>query len=306
MLKRNSFILAGFLLASPWALKAQAPKVNDANIAIPSAAILAISTTECPSVYGILGSGSVDLPGTSGTHSPRIFRNGTPSSCAVPKSWPGVFGSGSYAYDAYTLTNSTGISQCVNMNLYVYSSEGNQIHLTVYNGSFNPSSISTNYLADSGSSAPPGSSVGLSLTVGAGQSIVVVLTNPFGTATGQDYLLSYDNLCVTYDRSYLDDMGRSSICYNSYTGQYKWTILSGFGAGTDYTGQAMISNSGNTLKSASIDPLTIVFNVYPINQSALGFFHPRAWGNMIGSILADKNINNNPPSDCIRIMEDKR
>ena len=301
MLKRSLFILAGFLLAAPWALQAQTPKTNDAGITAPNASILKLySESGCPSVYGIIGSGSVDLPGTSGTQSPRIYRNGIPSSCAVPKAWPGFYGEGSFAYDAYTLTNPTGSPQCVNMNLYVYDSEvGDYVHLTVYSGSFNPGSISTNYLADSGSSAAYGGSVGLSVTVGAGQSIVVVMTNPFGTGTGQDYLFSYDNLCITYDRSYRDDRGRSMVCYNSYTGYYQWSILMGLGAGDVYLGQANVSNGGNTLLSSSSDPLRLVLNVYPIKGSALGFFHPASFGNQNGNILMDSNIYNNPPSDCL-------
>lgn len=305
MFKRSLAILAGFLLAAPWALPAQTLPRNDAGIAAPSTwSKPSEVSTSCPTLYGVLGSGSLDLPGTSGTHSPRIFRNGIPSFCGVPKPWPGFFGSGSYAYDAYTITNPTGSAQCVNMGVYVFSGEiASQIHITVYSGSFDPGSIQTNYLADSGGSAGPGGSTGLTFNVGAGQTIVVVLTNPGGAATGTDYLLYYDNLCVNYDRSYLDDQGRSLICYNSVTGQYRWSIFLGFGAGNVYTGQANISAGGNTLISASSDPLKLIFNIYPAKGSALGFFHPASWGNQVGSILGDINIYNDPPSDCIRQTE---
>ena len=118
MLSRIFATLAVLMLAAPMALRAQVPN-NDVGKPAQGSVVGAVQSEQgCPTVYGVLGSGSLVLPGTSGTHSPRIFRNGVPSSCDTPESWPGTFGSGSYAYDAYTLTNGTGSSQGVNMNVY--------------------------------------------------------------------------------------------------------------------------------------------------------------------------------------------
>ncbi|MCB0740697.1 MAG: hypothetical protein KDB92_06535, partial [Chitinophagaceae bacterium] len=108
----------------------------------------------------------------------RINRNGVASTCASPKTWPGDFGSGPYFYDTYSLTNNTGADQCVTVD-YV-SSTSNFVHVTAYNGSFNPANQSANYLGDGGNSANT-SPVSFSFTAPAGATIVFVVFDPNNT-----------------------------------------------------------------------------------------------------------------------------
>ncbi len=105
----------------------------------------------------------------------RINRNAVASSCAVPKTFPGTFGTGPYYYDLYTLINTTGAAQCVTVS---YSSTTtNQVHVTAYNGSFNPANIATNYIADGGSSSA-GAPVNFTFTAPAGATIVFHVFEP--------------------------------------------------------------------------------------------------------------------------------
>lgn len=101
----------------------------------------------------------------------RLFRNGVSSACANPKAaCPGVFGTGTRSYDAYTFTNTTS-SACVTFDLT--SGCGTNIYGTVYKGSFNPANICQNYLADQGVSSS--GTARASFVVGAGESFVVVV-----------------------------------------------------------------------------------------------------------------------------------
>ncbi len=86
----------------------------------------------------VVFTGSLDV-GDPTLTAGRINRNAVASSCAVPKTFPGIFGTGPYFYDLYTLINTTGAAQCVTVS---YSSTtANQVHVTAYNGSFNPANI---------------------------------------------------------------------------------------------------------------------------------------------------------------------
>ena len=132
------------------------------------------------------------LPGDP-TLSYRINRNGVASTCASPKTWPGDFGSGPYFYDTYSLTNNTGADQCVTVD-YV-SSTSNFVHVTAYNGSFNPANQSANYLGDGGNSANT-SPVSFSFTAPAGATIVFVVFDPNNT-TVPGYTVTVNGLPTT-------------------------------------------------------------------------------------------------------------
>ncbi len=143
--------------------------------------------------YGTPGpvvlTGSLTAPDP--TLASRINRNTIASSCAVPKTWPGNFGAGPYFYDMHSLTNNTGASQCVTVS-YV-SSTVNQVHVSAYNGSFNPANQATNYIADGGSSALSGTPVNFTFTAPAGATIVLVAFNP-NVGSTPDYTITVTGL----------------------------------------------------------------------------------------------------------------
>jgi hypothetical protein len=81
----------------------------------------------------------------------RLNRFGVTSTCVSPKSCPGTFTStGNRAYDAYTVTNPYNTSVCATIG--INSSCGTNVFSVVYSGSFNATSLCTNYLGDPGSS----------------------------------------------------------------------------------------------------------------------------------------------------------
>ena len=81
----------------------------------------------------------------------RLNRFAVISTCASPKSCTGTFTTtGSRLYDAYTVTNPRNVPICVRIGINSFC--GTNIFCVAYTGSFNPTSLCTNYLADPGSS----------------------------------------------------------------------------------------------------------------------------------------------------------
>ena len=85
----------------------------------------------------------------------RIARLGVISTCAAPKSCPGANGTGPVYYDSYTMQNLTCASQCVTVTFSNVGQVGD-VFVTAYSNSFDPNNVCTNYLADGGTSVPPG------------------------------------------------------------------------------------------------------------------------------------------------------
>jgi hypothetical protein len=145
----------------------------------------------CPDmvVNGTLGSGSPDWPSTSGVQAPaRLFRDGSPSTCAAGNPCPGPFGSGSFNYDAYTFSNDSSEDRCVTV-LFDPNLGGTpcsvNVHAIAYLGTYDPTNLCLNYVADVGSS----DTLPFSFTVPAGMSFVVaiVANNPGGVGLGCNY-----------------------------------------------------------------------------------------------------------------------
>jgi len=80
----------------------------------------------------------------------RFIRNGIVASCGAPKTFPGtsITGGPTYHYDLYAFTNTSASEACVTVLL----TGAGDIQAGVYLNSFDPSNITTNYIADSGGS----------------------------------------------------------------------------------------------------------------------------------------------------------
>ncbi|HMF57616.1 MAG TPA: S8 family serine peptidase, partial [Pyrinomonadaceae bacterium] len=143
---------------------------------------------------------SLSFPTTAtGNQTQRISRADPPSSCAVPKSFPGAAGSGNRRYDSYTLTNPSASPVCVTVTLTPDKSATDFIQSVAYLGSFVPATVSTNYLADTGVSSIPGYPKAMSFTVPAGGTVVIVVneTTAAGSGTNTPYTLDVDGLPLT-------------------------------------------------------------------------------------------------------------
>ncbi|MDP1816024.1 MAG: hypothetical protein Q8K92_16365 [Leadbetterella sp.] len=111
------------------------------------------------------------LSSTDSVQLGRINRFAVISTCAAPKAFPGVFTAvGLRHFDAYYFANTTGVSQCVDIKLI--SASGNSIFVVTYLNKFNPDNVSSNYLADPGSSFLESK---FSQTVPNGDTLVVVV-----------------------------------------------------------------------------------------------------------------------------------
>jgi hypothetical protein len=101
--------------------------------------------------------------------------------------------------------------------------------------------------------------------------------------------------CSSFNKGFVDDYGRSEICYSTKTGAYKWNILSGAGAGSSYTGTASILNGGVKIVSKPGDPQTLNVTYDPLRKKANGYFI----GGGYYSPLKDINTADDTPT-CLK------
>jgi hypothetical protein len=96
--------------------------------------------------------------------------------------------------------------------------------------------------------------------------------------------------------SFLDNYGRAKMCVDTASGAYTWTILTGLGAGTSYSGTAVVTDSATVLKLASPSGATprMFLNFYKGPKTATGSLVSGS----ISSSLIDSNTDDNPPATC--------
>ena len=124
----------------------------------------------------VLGSPSADK--TTGTQTNRINRNGIIPTCAVPKTFPGIIGSGPTTFDDFAFTNTAMTPTCVQVGYRAITGEGAAIFSVAYLGSFNPNDITQNWLSDAGLS-PGGGKVTYSFDLPAGQTLHLIFNDSF-------------------------------------------------------------------------------------------------------------------------------
>jgi hypothetical protein len=132
------------------------------------------TATGSPTPSGCMINGSL----TSGdpTQTDRLFRSGIPQTCP-PSTTCATFGDPTPRhYDSYTFTNTTGSTQCVTVDTDTQCTGTNFIFIAAYLGSFDPNSICTNWIGDSGSSPDIGVPAPFSFNVDNGQTFVVVVS----------------------------------------------------------------------------------------------------------------------------------
>ena len=135
------------------------------------------------------------IDGSDPTETDRMFRDGVASTCAAPKVCPGVLGDGlPRHYDSYTFTNTTGSTQCVTIDADAMTCTGtNFIFLQAYLGSFDPTNLCTNYLADIGGSPNPTGS--FSFDLDDGQTVVIVVNEVDPDAGCVGYSFTVSGIC---------------------------------------------------------------------------------------------------------------
>ncbi|MGI8678630.1 MAG: Ig-like domain repeat protein [Jatrophihabitans sp.] len=142
-----------------------------------------------------LAATTVSINGTVTASDPaqsgRLFRDGTASTCAHPKSGAALYngdGTTQYHYDAYTFVGTPGT--CVTATLTVTSGGADQGFLTGYS-TFNPAAITAGYLADSGLSTnisnPPAT---ISFLLPSSGSVVLVVSDVNPSSVDVPYTLT--------------------------------------------------------------------------------------------------------------------
>lgn len=119
----------------------------------------------CPNqtITGAIGESSLLQNG-------RLVRDGIASSCGTAKPCPGVSGTGTRSYDAYTFFNG-GSSACITVALRAES----DLFSAAYLGSHDPTALCTRYLADRGTGTQTEPVRDYSFDVPAGTTFVVVV-----------------------------------------------------------------------------------------------------------------------------------
>jgi hypothetical protein len=106
-----------------------------------------------------------------------MFRDGRNTTCTFNRTQ--TTSAGAYLSDAYTFTNTTGGSACVfvDLNTTGCGVATNQLSIAAYLGSYSPTSILTNVIADPGLSTGTNFATSMSFTVAAGATYVIVVHN---------------------------------------------------------------------------------------------------------------------------------
>ncbi len=95
-----------------------------------------------------------------------------------------------------------------------------------------------------------------------------------------------------FDLSFLDDLGRSQVCANSKTGDWQYTVLSGFGKGV-YTGKGTVTKTADrwTVRSLAGSPRLMLLTFFPQLFRATASLG----GSDFVSQLSDRNTKDDPP-----------
>jgi subtilisin-like proprotein convertase family protein len=131
------------------------------------------------------------------TMAARLFRGGIASTCAAPTAFP-TTSAVTVFYDTYTYTNTTGLTQCGTFTLTTTDLVNANIEHGIWDGSFNPANLATNYLADPGLSTgtPQTAPLVFSRTINAGQTIVLAVwsanASSGATGTASNYTVTID------------------------------------------------------------------------------------------------------------------
>lgn len=148
------------------------------------AAAFAVLMGSCQSI--LAGGGGTNLPTQITSSSPvmgdRLLRSGAGSSCGSLKAYPGQYGAGTYPYQTLGAVK-VQAAGCVTFTFQTAGACGtNGVHLSAYDGVFNPRDLSVGYLGDSGYSVALGSNQPMSLDLANNQNIgLIVNSNDSGS-----------------------------------------------------------------------------------------------------------------------------
>jgi uncharacterized repeat protein (TIGR01451 family) len=134
---------------------------------------------------------------STGTQTNRVTRDGRASTCSLSKPTAGVTAAASPRFDAYSFTATSSGCNVVTLTGGPNVGGGTQTFAVVYSGSFDPASVTTNYLADMGSSPAFGAVNSFSFDAVAGQTYVAVVSEVPGAGASPPYTLTVTGPSLT-------------------------------------------------------------------------------------------------------------
>ena len=141
-----------------------------------SATISTFAQGECNAV-GLPLVTTGDISAADPDQTLRMFRDGRSTTCQFNRTQ--TTSAGTYDHDQYSFTNTSGGPVCVQVDLDANGCgvATNQISMAAYAGTYNPTSILTNIIADPGISTGQNFATSMSFTVAAGATYVIVVHN---------------------------------------------------------------------------------------------------------------------------------
>ncbi len=153
---------------------------------------LAVSNLNCNPPASCAFTGA--LTGTDTFLNQRLNKSGLTPVCGTGNTYPGATGTGPYYYDTYSISNTTGSTQCVTFTL-TNNDPSTDIMFALYNGTFNPANLATNYLADPGNSTGvPGVARTINYSVPNGTNLVIVVFGMNASEVTGGYTVSVNGL----------------------------------------------------------------------------------------------------------------
>jgi hypothetical protein len=209
-------------------------------VSVISFCILFLATSQVGlTQYMCVPTGAVETRmGTIGVGDPtqtsRVFRDGIPSSCGggVPTAAPVA---GSYRFDQYTFTNTTGLPACVTVDLDETACGGtanNSTQINAYTGTFDPANVMTNLAGKPGFSTIGTGSLAFPVAVGGTYVITVHEVVAGGGCASYTIRVTTRTNC---DQSGFDKNGNGRADYAAFTPATGiWDILETTGGNSTF------------------------------------------------------------------------
>jgi len=129
----------------------------------------------CANVSAAINGPASGWPVTHGQQNGRLFRDGVPDNCTIAVAG-GAAVAGSYNYDKFDFTNSTGAAACVTVAVNTTCAGTSFIYGGAYVGGYNPALPDQNNVASFGSSPNPSGIMSFNVPAGAAFSVVFTET----------------------------------------------------------------------------------------------------------------------------------
>ena len=158
---------------------------------------VSVSTT----IDSIAPPASPDYTAVTGAQVNRLTRDGRASTANLPKTCPGVSAANIPRFDRYTFTTCASGAATTTITVTLTTpcptaAGGTELFSAAYLGSFVPSNVCTNYLADAGSSPAAGGMTTFTFNVAAGATFVVLVSEVPSVATNCNYTLTVSGACL--------------------------------------------------------------------------------------------------------------